>query len=108
MHVHAIDSLGSINPVDGFHGRVVHGEDCTLVFWTIEAGAELPTHDHPHEQVATILEGEFELTVDGQTRTLGVNDIVPIPGGVPHGGKAITATRMLDVFRPKRDDLKPS
>lgn len=51
----------------GFTARMVHSESMTLAYWSVEANAELPEHSRPHEQVATVIEGEFELTVDGET-----------------------------------------
>lgn len=105
MDVHTLDAMTEINPVPGYRARIAHGTDCTLAFWTVEEGAELPVHQHPHEQVLCVQEGTFALTVDGQTRELGPGSVVPIPGDVPHGGRAVTPCRLLDVFRPKRDDL---
>jgi quercetin dioxygenase-like cupin family protein len=99
------ETMAEINPVAGFRARIAHGTDCTLAFWTVDEGAELPVHRHPHEQVLCVEEGRFALTVDGETRELGPGDVVPIPGDVPHGGRALTACRLLDVFRPRRDDL---
>ena len=29
-----------------------------------------------------------------------------IPGGVPHGGRTISACRVIDVFAPARDDYR--
>ena len=40
-----------------FHGRFVHSERMTFAWWRIEPGAEVPEHDHPHEQVVNVLEG---------------------------------------------------
>ena len=56
-------------PVKGFKGRFVHSANMTFGYWDVEAGANLPEHSHPHEQVTNILEGEFELTVDGENHT---------------------------------------
>jgi quercetin dioxygenase-like cupin family protein len=98
-----LDDLPEQEPVAGYHGRFVHTDGMTLAYWTIEAGAEIPEHHHPHEQVATVLQGHFELTVDGETRQMGPNDIAVIPPDVPHGGRALTACRMIDVFQPVRE-----
>lgn len=92
--------------VSGFRGRFVHSGQMTLAYWDIDNGAELPEHAHHHEQVVNMLEGEFELTVDGTPHRLVPGDILIIPGHVSHSGKAITDCRILDVFQPTRDDYR--
>lgn len=101
-----LDDLPDEEPISGFHARFVHTEGMTLAYWTIEAGAAIPEHHHPHEQVATVLDGEFELMVDGETRRMGSNDVAVIPSNVPHAGRAVTECRIIDVFQPVREDYR--
>ena len=68
----------------------------TFAWWTIDEGAEVPEHEHPHEQVVNMLEGELVLTVDGTEHVLQPGDVVAIPGGVRH------AARALSLPRPRR------
>ncbi len=90
----------------GFRGRFVHTERTTHAYWTITAGSALPEHDHPHEQVVHMLEGELELTVAGATQVLRAGDVLAIPGGARHSGRALTEVRVLDVFAPVREDYR--
>ena len=90
----------------GFRGRFVHTDSMTFAYWSIEAGAQLPVHDHPHEQVVNVLEGRFELVLDGVCHELEPGMVLPIPGGVPHSGRALTDCRILDVFSPVREDYR--
>ncbi len=92
--------------VPGYRARFIHSDHMTLAYWDVDPGAVLPEHSHPHEQIANVLEGKFELTVDGESRTLEPGTIVVIPSGVPHSGKAITPCRLLDAFYPCRDDYR--
>ena len=92
--------------IKGFRGKFIHSENMTHAYWTIEKGADFPEHAHRHEQIATILEGEFELTVEGETKIIEPGDIVIIPSNIPHRGKALTDCRILDVFSPVREDMK--
>lgn len=100
-------NLEEINPreiVPGYRAKFIHTEHLTLAYWEVDRSAELPEHSHPQEQVANVLEGQFELTVDGKTRILEPGEPAVIAGGVVHSGRAITACRLLDVFHPPRED----
>jgi quercetin dioxygenase-like cupin family protein len=101
-----LKSIAEKEIVPGYRARFIHGDNLTLAYWDVDPGAELPGHSHPHEQVANVLEGKLELTVDGETRVLEPGQVAVIPSNILHGGKAITACRLLDVFYPTRDDYK--
>lgn len=92
--------------VPGFKVRFVHSESMTFAHWTIEAGATLPAHAHPHEQVVNMIEGEFELTVDGEARVIQPGDVVVVPSNASHSGRAVTDCRIIDVFYPVREDYR--
>lgn len=93
-------------PMAGFVGRFATGVTMTSVSWTIAAGAELPEHAHPHEQVSHVLAGEFEMTIEGKTQRLGAGMVAFIPPNATHSGRAITECRIIDVFHPVRDDYR--
>ena len=101
-----IASLESRELVPGHHGRFVHSAHTTHVYWTIEADAVLPEHSHPHEQIVNMLEGTYELNVGGEPFRLDAGDVLVIPGGVPHSGRAHTGCRILDVFSPVREEYR--
>lgn len=91
----------------GFNVRFVHTDSMTLAYWTIDEGSELPEHSHHHEQVlAAVMEGEFQLTVDGEARVVRPGDVVVIPSNVVHSGRALTRCKLLDVFHPVREDYR--
>jgi quercetin dioxygenase-like cupin family protein len=92
--------------VPGFRGKFVHTDHVTMAFWEVDAGAGLPDHAHPHEQVTTVIEGKFELTVAGETRVVEAGEVALIPGQVRHSGRALTACRLLDAFYPCREDYR--
>ncbi|MCI0491475.1 MAG: cupin domain-containing protein [Planctomycetes bacterium] len=90
----------------GFHVRFVHSANMTFAHWQIEADAKLPEHSHPHEQVVNVLEGQFELTIGGETRVLGAGAVAIIPSNTLHSGRAVTNCRIVDVFFPIREDYR--
>jgi quercetin dioxygenase-like cupin family protein len=90
----------------GFRARFVHADRMTWAYWTIEAGATLPEHNHPHEQVSNIVRGRFEMTLDGKTQTIEPGSVAVIPSGVRHSGRALTDCFIIDVFSPAREDYR--
>ncbi len=92
--------------IKGYHGKAIHTGTMSYMYWTVEEGAAIPEHSHLHEQVAHVLKGKFELTVNGETRVLEPGVVAVIPPFAKHGGKAITPCELLDVFNPEREDYK--
>jgi quercetin dioxygenase-like cupin family protein len=105
-HRYDLASLETRELVPGHHGRFIHSRHTTHVYWEIEAGAELPEHSHPHEQIVNMLEGTYELVVDGESHVLNAGDVLVIPGDAVHGGGARTRCRILDVFSPVREEYR--
>jgi len=101
-----LEGINEKEIVPGYRARFIHSDNITLAYWDVDPGAELPVHSHPHEQVANVLEGQFELTVDGESQLLEPGMVAVIPSQIPHGGKAITPCRLLDVFHPVREDYQ--
>jgi len=106
MRLVKMSELEVRTPVAGYNGRFVHGEKVTVAYWDVAEGAALPAHSHPHEQVVNIMDGEFELVVDGATVRMAAGMAFAIPGGVFHSGRALTPCRIIDVFSPVREDYR--
>ncbi len=104
MPFHSLDQIKWKELLPGFRVRFLHTKHMTLAFWNIDAGAELPEHSHPHEQVASIQAGEFELNIEGEMQVLKPGQIATIPGNKRHSGKALTDCEMLDIFSPVREE----
>ena len=92
--------------VPGFRVRFVHSEHMTFAYWTIRAGAALPLHSHPHEQVATITKGRLEMTIEGENRFLEPGVVAVIPPNARHSGTALTDSEIVDAFYPVREDYR--
>ncbi|WP_396591795.1 cupin domain-containing protein [Allomuricauda sp. R78024] len=101
-----LSKIQSKEIMPGYHGKMVHSETMTWVFWDVEKDAEVPEHNHVHEQIMHVVEGDFEFTVGRKTDIYSPGDVVIIPSNVPHGGKAITACKLMDVFSPAREEYK--
>ena len=56
----------------------------------------------------TLLDGELELVVAGETHRLTPGTCYVIPPDTPHRGTAVTDCRVLDVFATDREDYRGS
>ena len=101
-----IDQLIHKEIAPGFKAKLLHTDGITIAYIDIEKDSILPEHSHIHEQVTNILEGELELIVDGESTILKPGMIAMIPSNTKHSGRALTFCRVLDVFRPVREDYK--
>ncbi len=87
-------------------GHYAHLDHMTVGEVHLNANTTVPIHRHPHEQVTYIIDGQFEFTVGDKTTVLKPGMAAIIPGNTPHGGRTLTACRVLDVFSPVREDYK--
>ncbi|OGI20784.1 MAG: hypothetical protein A3B68_09620 [Candidatus Melainabacteria bacterium RIFCSPHIGHO2_02_FULL_34_12] len=90
----------------GFRGKFINSEKSTIIFWEAEAGAIVPEHSHPHEQISEVTEGKFELKVGNKTTILKSGLVIIIPPNTTHSGKALTSCKIKDIFCPVREDYK--
>ena len=88
----------------GIGRRMLNGEAMTLAQITLAAGAVVPLHEHPNEQIATVLSGRLRFVVSDEELEVGAGESVLIPGGVPHRVDALEDSLVLDAFAPRRDD----
>jgi quercetin dioxygenase-like cupin family protein len=103
-------TLAAIPPKEIFNGTVrghyAHLERMTAGEVHLEPLAVVPLHQHPHEQFTYVLSGDFEFTVGGETTVLRPGMAAIIPGGVLHGGRTLTACKLIDIFAPVREDYR--
>lgn len=99
-----ISTLPQKEIINGFKARFIHTENATLGFWEVKKGAILPMHSHFHEQITQILDGQFEMTIGGETKIHKKGFITVIPSNVVHGGVALTDCKIFDIFTPVRED----
>lgn len=92
--------------VPGFKGRFIHSVNITVAYWKIKAGSTIPLHNHVHEMIVNVIDGELELTIASETKVLSSGMAAVIPSNVPHTAKGLTDCFVIDVFSPAREDYK--
>jgi quercetin dioxygenase-like cupin family protein len=95
--------LGGSSVTEHLGGEQTAGATALMEF-RIEPGYPVPPpHVHTHEdEITFVLEGELDVTIGDETRTLGPGEAVFKPRGVPHafaiaGGRPV---RFLETITP--------
>ena len=101
-----LDELPELQIAEGVSMRAVTAGTVTVAHVSLTAGAPVPEHSHHNEQVVNVIEGELELTLDGQAHSLVPGIVLVIPPNAPHSARAVTDCRVVDVFHPVREDFK--
>jgi quercetin dioxygenase-like cupin family protein len=84
--------------------QYINTEKTTIARFALKKGVVVPTHQHPNEQIAFILEGALKFTLDGKHVAVRAGEVLCIPANVPHSAEALEDTIDIDVFTPPRAD----
>ncbi len=85
--------------------RLVSGQKVMLVKLTLDQGAVVGQHSHPHEQVSYIFSGALEFTINDEKRVVHGGEVVVIPSNAPHSVVVLEPAEVLDIFSPPREDF---
>lgn len=104
--IRAMPALDIPFPEEAVTTRALRSEAGLMVFFTFHQDVTLPAHSHKG-QWGTVLEGELELTIDGEARIYRPGEAYSIPSGKVHAVKIKSGTVALDLFEePDRYPLR--
>jgi quercetin dioxygenase-like cupin family protein len=89
----------------GIFGATVQTPQLTVTLYRYGAGSSWESHQHPEDQITTVLEGEIDFTVAGEPVRLTKGQVACLPGGVPHSavvGAAPVTTLNVYTLRGSR------
>jgi quercetin dioxygenase-like cupin family protein len=70
----------------------------TVTMFSFDAGQGLSEHTAPFDAFVQVVDGEAEVTINGQPQTVAAGQIIIMPANIPHELKAIKAFKMLLVM----------
>ena len=106
MHVESLASAEPFTTKDGSTIRELHHtQEQSLAEATLEPGRATERHYHARtEEIYFLLEGDGEMEVDGDARSVTPGDAVLIPAGAWHQIRARTPLRFLCCCAPPYSD----
>ena len=94
--------------VPGVNIHAAGGEQVLVCRVNYDPGFGVPAHVHEHtEQVMVVTEGQLDLTVEGETRTLRPGDTAVINRGVEHSVRSENGARFIEGLAPVPLDHVP-
>ena len=100
----------SATPVEMLPGVVrrtlTEGERMMLIEVTLQQGAVVPLHTHPHEQIGYLASGRLLWELGDERRELAAGDSWLVPSNVPHQVTALEPSVAIDVFSPPREEYR--
>ena len=74
---------------------------------TLRAGAGVPVHQHPHDQIGYVVQGKIRMQMGEEEVVFAAGDAYAIPGGVPHSGYPVDGDCVVvDIFHPVREEYR--
>lgn len=95
------------HPFAGVQMHTTEAEKMTLSIVDMQPHSVIPEHEHPHEQIGYMVEGEAEFVIEGVSYWVRAGQMWRLPGGVRHQvATRDLAMRAIDVFYPPREDMR--
>ena len=87
-------------PIEGLTSYLLQCADHQVIFMSFEKDVEIPEHSH-EAQWGVVLDGEIELTINGERQICKKGDTYFIPKNVPHSAKIKAGYKDLTLFNQK-------
>jgi quercetin dioxygenase-like cupin family protein len=91
------NSLKVVERLPGWLGRYFHSANMTFAHYDFKHGAAIHEHFHSQEEVYEVIEGELEITVDGEAQIVRPGLVAIVPSNTPHSIKTMTDGRAIIV-----------
>jgi quercetin dioxygenase-like cupin family protein len=102
----SIKKIKSKELVPGITGYYAHGTNMSFGYVELKQGASIPEHQHVHEQITFIVEGQLNMVIGGEPCELTPGMYYVIPSNTPHSAVAVVDSKVIDAFSPVREDYR--
>ena len=93
----------------GIWGATYHTPQLTVTYYRYEAGSSWEEHQHPEDQITSVINGEIDFVVAGEPVHLKTGELAALPGGVPHSATVgDREVRTLNVYTSRQTPAAPA
>ncbi len=88
--------------------QILSGAQSMVLWGKLDAGAHVPNHSHPNEQITWLVKGRLDYKLStGEEQTCEAGTVLVIPGGVEHEVWYREDCELVEFFSPPRTDMFP-
>ena len=91
----SLSALVQYQPAAVVSRTLLKKEAGNITAFAFDAGEGLSEHTAPFDALVLLIEGEAEITIAGTPHRVTVGQLLRLPAGQPHGGKAVTQFKMI-------------
>ncbi len=81
-------------------------DSMSFAHYEVATGCSIHEHDHPNEEVWVVIEGQFEVTIGGETQVAGPGAVAVVPPDMAHSVRVLQGGRALVANHPIRTDFR--
>lgn len=105
MSYHVISNLPKKELAPGVVMSSVNLKNLMVTFVSLQDGAVVPEHSHPHEQISVVISGMLRFTVGEEQYSVKEGEAVLVPSNRKHSAVAVNGPCVAyDSWSPVRDD----
>jgi quercetin dioxygenase-like cupin family protein len=75
--------------------RVIDRPVGTVTLFSFDQGQRLSTHSAPYDAMVQVIEGSAEIVINDVPFSLGTDDAIIMPAGIPHAVNAVEKFKMV-------------
>ena len=100
-----VSKMKVAEPLPGWKGRFWRSKQMSFAHYSFDAGSSIHAHHHPNEEVWMVIEGELEVTIDGETQVAGAGSAAIVPSDATHSVRAMTDGSAIVANHPVRHEI---
>jgi quercetin dioxygenase-like cupin family protein len=90
----------------GIRSKLESGTSLTMAFMEIAPHKGGSAHDHPFDQCGIVVDGEIEMSIEGEKKLMRAMETYFIPAGIMHNWKTFAVpARILDVVAKQSQEM---
>lgn len=100
----SLDTLTRVAPEAIVSRTLCRSGGGSVTLFAFDTGQSVSEHTTPFEALVQVLDGRFDITIDGNPVPLGAGEVVLMPANIPHALHCADAGRAMVIMMPEEKE----